>query len=665
MKKNKFIVLIVTLFMSVISFGQNTTNSIAHTFPFSNNDNLQVFNAVGLLSPETFTGSPSTISYSSTLPFGNNDNLQIYNALRLIGATPGFTNGSTATVNKTSEIYTMGDSQTSSGGYQAQLVSLLGSPWITINVGIPGNTTTQMVNRFSSVITATPNTVIILGGANDLIGSVGASTIIANLQAMCTAAKNNGARVVLMTTTPFGANVGWSAGKQTTQNTLNAAILSSTAITNVDVRLDIYTLLGGGTNSLLPAYNSGDGLHWNAAGQIAVGNYIYANTGFTVTAGTPTLTLAHNLILDQNLSSSSTPVWEGAFFNGTIRCDNDSVICNNLLAENSITAISLYASSNCTINGICYSNNTFALGPLGTNGSITSAADVFKILAGATASTIAFCTPSRSNGSAKLFDDGRFVVGNISSVPTWTQTNYTFQNFGASITPTLIIGNNTTNTNSPILQFRPINANNSSIDFLNSAGSATIAQIVPNASTGEVRYYAHTGNMFPTFYSNGLERMRIGATGNVSINNTVTTTATLNVTGSFSASTTGGFGGALTGGGSIASTSKTGGIGYAVGSGSTVTQATSRTTAVTINAITGQVTLFSAAGSAAWQSFTMTNSSITAKDVLVISWATSTDIYMTSVKVAAGSAVISFATTGGTTVEAPIFNYTVIKGQTN
>ena len=61
----------------------------------------------------------------------------------------------------------------------------------------------------------------------------------------------------------------------------------------------------------------------------------------------------------------------------------------------------------------------------------------------------------------------------------------------------------------------------------------------------------------------------------------------------------------------------------------------------------------------------MTNSAITAKDMLLISWATATDIYLHSVKCAAGSAVISLATTGGTTVEAPVFNFAVIKGATN
>lgn len=125
-------------------------------------------------------------------------------------------------------------------------------------------------------------------------------------------------------------------------------------------------------------------------------------------------------------------------------------------------------------------------------------------------------------------------------------------------------------------------------------------------------------------------------------------------------------GGALTSTQNIASSSKTAGIGYAVGSGSTVTQATSRTTGVTINSITGSITLVSAAGSATWQTFTVTNSAVTAKDVIIVNKQSGTDLNLISVtNVAAGSFKISFATTGGTTTEQPIFNFAVIKGQTN
>ena len=107
-------------------------------------------------------------------------------------------------------------------------------------------------------------------------------------------------------------------------------------------------------------------------------------------------------------------------------------------------------------------------------------------------------------------------------------------------------------------------------------------------------------------------------------------------------------------------------LGYTKGAGSTVTQATSRTTGVTINALTGQITLFFAAGSTTYATFTVTNSQVAATDVISISQVSGSNLYITLVTaVAAGSFNVSVATTGGTTSEAPVFNFIVIKGAAN
>lgn len=117
---------------------------------------------------------------------------------------------------------------------------------------------------------------------------------------------------------------------------------------------------------------------------------------------------------------------------------------------------------------------------------------------------------------------------------------------------------------------------------------------------------------------------------------------------------------------SILSNGKTQGIGYAVGSGSTITQASSRTTAVTINAINGAITLVSAAGLATYQTFQVTNSAVAATDLIFVNQKSGTDLYIMSVtNISAGSFKISFATTGGITVEQPVFNFAIIKGVTN
>ena len=109
--------------------------------------------------------------------------------------------------------------------------------------------------------------------------------------------------------------------------------------------------------------------------------------------------------------------------------------------------------------------------------------------------------------------------------------------------------------------------------------------------------------------------------------------------------------------------SGTAGIGYTTGAGGAVTQITSRTTGVTLNKTTGAITLVSAAGSATAATFTVTNSTVAATDVIILNQKSGTDLYDLMVTaVASGSFNISFRTTGGSTTESPVFNFAVIKG---
>ena len=108
--------------------------------------------------------------------------------------------------------------------------------------------------------------------------------------------------------------------------------------------------------------------------------------------------------------------------------------------------------------------------------------------------------------------------------------------------------------------------------------------------------------------------------------------------------------------------SGTAGVGYATGAGGTVTQATSRTTGVTLDKTTGAITMFSAAGTTTAATFTVTNSTVAATDVIILNQKSGTDLYDLMVTaVAAGSFNLTFRTTGGTTTETPVFNFAVIK----
>jgi len=107
-------------------------------------------------------------------------------------------------------------------------------------------------------------------------------------------------------------------------------------------------------------------------------------------------------------------------------------------------------------------------------------------------------------------------------------------------------------------------------------------------------------------------------------------------------------------------------VGYGTGAGGTVTQGSSRTTGVTVNAYSGAITLVSAAGSTSWQSFTVTNNRVAATDTIIVNQKSGTDLYRINVTaVSAGSFRITFATTAGTTTEQPVFNFAVIKAVTS
>lgn len=110
------------------------------------------------------------------------------------------------------------------------------------------------------------------------------------------------------------------------------------------------------------------------------------------------------------------------------------------------------------------------------------------------------------------------------------------------------------------------------------------------------------------------------------------------------------------------------GIGYetaGAGAGGSVTQATSKSTGVTLNKICGQITLNNAAlASATIVSFTLTNSLIVAGDVLILNHISggTAGAYTLNAQSASGSASINVRNaTAGSLGEAIVIAYAVIK----
>lgn len=142
-----------------------------------------------------------------------------------------------------------------------------------------------------------------------------------------------------------------------------------------------------------------------------------------------------------------------------------------------------------------------------------------------------------------------------------------------------------------------------------------------------------TGTSLPmTFYIGNAERLRIDASGNVL------------VTGS-------------------------GGLGYGVGSGGTVTQATSKSTAVTLNKPSGKITMHNEAlAPGAQVAYTLTNSFVSAADTVVatiVNSSCSAGAYALWVSAGPGFFNVYLKNiSAGSLSESLAFNYTVIKGAT-
>jgi len=108
-------------------------------------------------------------------------------------------------------------------------------------------------------------------------------------------------------------------------------------------------------------------------------------------------------------------------------------------------------------------------------------------------------------------------------------------------------------------------------------------------------------------------------------------------------------------------------IGYASGAQTAVTQATSKSTGVTANTSAGQITMNNASLATATNvTFTLTNSVLSAKDVLILNVTNGTsgayNAFVSSM--GAGSATITLRNiSAGTLSEAVIINYAIIHGQ--
>ena len=164
-----------------------------------------------------------------------------------------------------------------------------------------------------------------------------------------------------------------------------------------------------------------------------------------------------------------------------------------------------------------------------------------------------------------------------------------------------------------------------------------------------------------------ISTLDISNVSSMGIAGTLTVDGASTLTGAVTASAGVAVTGAVTATTAITSSGPTSGIGYATGAGGAVTQATNRTTGVTLSKVTGAITTDTtslAAGAAA--DFTVTNTAVAVGDVVAVSIRSGSTTNQTNVRVttvAAGSFVITVENNHASTAEtgAIIINYVVIK----
>ena len=194
------------------------------------------------------------------------------------------------------------------------------------------------------------------------------------------------------------------------------------------------------------------------------------------------------------------------------------------------------------------------------------------------------------------------------------------------------------------------------------ADATTITTTLAVAGTSTFAAFNATGNSTVTGTFDVIGATTI--TGATDITGNTTVTGTFGVSGATTQT------GALTGASSIKSTHATAGIGYGTGAGGAATQATDRTTGVTLNKICGAITTNNASLAAgAEATFTVTNSAVAATDVVVVSLKDATPTsgalsipFVTDV--ADGSFKITLTNLSADTADvgASVINFVVLKG---
>lgn len=115
-------------------------------------------------------------------------------------------------------------------------------------------------------------TIVEQGGINDIRTGVPVTTLESAQQQLIAAAHTAGVRVLLTTLTPMAGSSGDTAAEESARSAYNAWVLAGSS--GADGVVDFAGALDGGNGALAAAYDSGDHLHPNAAGDAVLADVI-------------------------------------------------------------------------------------------------------------------------------------------------------------------------------------------------------------------------------------------------------------------------------------------------------------------------------------------------------------------------------------------------------
>ncbi|MGY5862819.1 MAG: GDSL-type esterase/lipase family protein [Candidatus Thorarchaeota archaeon] len=141
------------------------------------------------------------------------------------------------------------------------------------NQGVPGELAQLMHGRLEQLLQRERyDAVIVLGGSNDIGWGYPVHAIFNTLTNLWSLVCDSGARVVACTVPPIGSVF---PDIQVKQGELNSLILNAPKEIEELVIVDLFSVLADSDNLLLPAFDSGDGLHLSIQGYRQMGETIW------------------------------------------------------------------------------------------------------------------------------------------------------------------------------------------------------------------------------------------------------------------------------------------------------------------------------------------------------------------------------------------------------